>query len=108
ASGATLFVEPMVAVESNNVIREAEAEEEHEVEKVLTELTGRVAAQADELVHALARLADLDFIFAKARLAAKWRGVRPQLSREKRLKIVAGRHPLLTGEVVPIDVQLGG
>ncbi len=38
ASGATLFIEPLAAVELNNQIREAEGEEEQEVERILTAL----------------------------------------------------------------------
>lgn len=107
-SGATVFIEPDTVVQLNNEIRQAESEEEAEIERILIELSAKVAKEADRLIHSFDILADLDFIFAKARLARSWDAVRPEINREKRLNIVQGRHPLLTGDVVPIDVTLGG
>lgn len=108
SSGATLFIEPLAVVELGNELRNLEAQEAEEVERILAELSGKVAAQADALsrtVHAAARL---DFAFAKARLALRWRCVRPVLTKERWLHIKGGRHPLLPPEtVVPIDIWLG-
>lgn len=108
ASGATLFIEPMALVEMGNDLRTMEAQEEEEVERILTQLTAQVAAEGDALnqtVHAAARL---DFAFAKARLAMRWGCVRPEISGERWLDIRRGRHPLLDpATVVPIDIWLG-
>ena len=43
ASGQTLFIEPLPIVEAGNRIRGLEAEERHEVERILRELSNRVA-----------------------------------------------------------------
>src|SRR4029079_2010749 len=48
-SGATLFVEPMVAVELGNAWREAQAAEREEVERILDELSALVAANAERV-----------------------------------------------------------
>ncbi|MGI8856975.1 MAG: endonuclease MutS2 [Thermomicrobiales bacterium] len=121
ASGQTLFVEPMEAVEMNNRWRTLQIEEEREIERILQALTAFVAKEADALERAMAGLAAIDFALAKARLAAEMRANPPRLwtaddapkqSPEGahptlRLDLVAGRHPLLTGEVVPTDISLG-
>ena len=121
ASGQTLFVEPMEAVEMNNRWRTLQIEEEREIERILQALTAFVAKEADALARAMNGLAAIDFALAKARLAAEMRANAPRLwtaddapkqSPEGahpalRLDLVAGRHPLLTGEVVPTDISLG-
>lgn len=107
ASGATLFVEPMPVVELNNQISEARAEEEREVERILRELSQRVHHVASDLLAAIDVLAELDLIFAKARLAQAMDAHRPEMNDEGWIHIRGGRHPLLSGKVVPIDVWIG-
>ena len=107
ASGATLFVEPEAAVEMNNQIRLLEAEEAREVERILQQLSGLVASEAGRLAESVEIAAEIDFIFAKGRLALDWNAVRPRLNSEGRIDIRKARHPLIRGEVVPIDLRLG-
>ena len=107
ASGATLFVEPQAVVELANRLRELEAAEREEVERILRQLTARVAARAGELRRSCSALGHLDLVNAKALLAESQRAVQPVLRRSPMLNIVAARHPLLKGEVVPIDIRLG-
>lgn len=106
-SGATLFVEPMVVVELNNQIRQGEAEEQEETERILQELSRLVGDRGLEIIHTVGVAAEIDFIFAKARLSLDWRCVEPQLNTEGWVNIRAGRHPLLKGTVVPVDIWLG-
>ena len=49
ASGATLFIEPLKVVHQNNAVRELELKEEHEIRRILTQLTELVADEADYL-----------------------------------------------------------
>lgn len=106
-SGATLFVEPMAVVELNNQLREIEAAEEAEIERILSALSGRVAAAENSLEASLAALGRLDFAFAKAKLAGDWEAVEPAIDAAGELEIRQGRHPLLGPQAVPIDVRLG-
>jgi DNA mismatch repair protein MutS2 len=64
-SGSTLFVEPMAVVEINNQLREWEAREREEIERILRELTALLARDAERILAALDAMARLDFIFAK-------------------------------------------
>ncbi|BCW98611.1 MAG: endonuclease MutS2 [Armatimonadota bacterium] len=107
ASGATLFIEPQAVVDLANRLRELEAAEREEVERILRQLTTKVAVRAEELRRTCVTLGHLDLVNAKALLAESQRAVQPELRRSPMLKFTAARHPLLKGEVVPIDVRLG-
>mgnify|MGYP005840783281 CR=1 FL=1 len=107
ASGATLFIEPMAVVELNNELRAVAAAEEEEVNRVLAALSALVGAEADPIAETLAALAELDLALAKGRLSLRMDGSEPVIEEEGWLDLRGARHPLLTGEVVPIDVRLG-
>ncbi|MGH9174079.1 MAG: endonuclease MutS2, partial [Vicinamibacterales bacterium] len=66
ASGATVFVEPLAALELNNRWRELEIAEQREVERILRELSGMVGDAKDEIDATVGALAELDLEFAKA------------------------------------------
>lgn len=107
ASGATVFVEPAAVVEMGNEIRTLVSAEEAEVERILRRLTGMVSVAAPELRLTLDSLGRLDFAAAKGRLSCDMSAVEPELDREGYVELIEARHPLLTGEVVPIDIELG-
>lgn len=108
SSGATLFVEPVAVVELGNELRRLAAEEEEEIERILTRLTEKVAAEADALYRSVHAAARIDLAFAKGRLSLRLGCVRPVIADERWLEIRKGRHPLLPAEtVVPIDIWLG-
>lgn len=113
ASGQTLFVEPMEVVELNNRWRELQAAERHEIERILTVLSGKVGAEAERIGRSLEALAAIDLGLAKARLAASMRATRPVLVDEhaphgRRIALRRARHPLIDPQVVvPIDLELG-
>lgn len=107
ASGATVFVEPMPVVELNNEISSAQAEEEREVQRILRELSQRVGDVSESFLSTIDALAQLDVIFAKARLARQMNAERPVMNDGGWINIKRGRHPLLTGTAVPIDVWVG-
>lgn len=94
-SGATLFIEPENIVELNNRLRKAQLEEEKEVRKVLMALTEKVRLKASAIEGTLIALAELDLLFAKARLAERWKAGRPKLVPDGELVLLQARHPLL-------------
>lgn len=108
SSGATVFVEPMAVVELNNQLRELEVKEREEIERILAELSNLVAEESFGIGNNEKILQNLDFIFAKGKLALDMKATRPILNDRGYLNIKKGRHPLLnTKAVVPIDVHLG-
>lgn len=108
SSGSTLFIEPMAVVNLNNELRELLLKEQEEINTILAELSNRVAENAIGIQQDYTVLAELDFIFAKARYAMAYNGTAPLFNEEGRIRIRKGRHPLLDAKkVVPIDVHLG-
>ncbi len=107
SSGATLFIEPMAVVELNNQLRHLEIREEQEIQRILAELTQQVAVYLPELAENIEILAQLDFIFAKGKLSQKMDAWAPALNEDGVIRINQGRHPLITGAVVPTTVELG-
>lgn len=107
SSGATAFMEPLAAVPLGNRLRELGIEEREEIARLLRELSGRVGAEAEEIHRAYGALGHIDFAVAKAHLAGAMHATRPRVREGGALRLAAARHPLLVGDVVPIDVELG-
>ena len=108
ATGSTLFIEPMAVVKLNNDFKELLLKEQQEIEKILSELSEKTAAYADQISGDYDVLVELDFIFAKAILAKEMNAVRPVFNDQRRISIKEGRHPLLDPKkVVPVTVRLG-
>ncbi|TAK22084.1 MAG: endonuclease MutS2 [Chloroflexota bacterium] len=114
SSGATLFVEPLQTLDLNNRLRQVQIEEQQEVERILLALSARVGARSAEILNGQESLGHLDCAFASARLAGELRAVAPDLvegsgaDRTAEIILPRARHPLLSGNVVPIDIRLGG
>lgn len=109
ASGATIFIEPMAAVEVNNKLRALLAEEQEEIERILAELSEKVGQSAELIAADFDAIMELDFIFAKGKLSRSMGAAPPRLNNEGRINIKKGRHPLIDKDkVVPTDIYLGG
>ena len=107
SSGATVFIEPMVVVELNNKLRQLQAEEREEIERILREVSAEIGHEAEALKAAVELLAEFDMHLAKARYARLTRCSEPRLNDEGRIDLRNARHPLLTDKVVPINFHLG-
>jgi DNA mismatch repair protein MutS2 len=134
-TGATLWLEPMGTVDLNNEYRGLQIQEQDEIQRILAELSSKVAAQGDSIKRVVERMAELDLIFARAKYGSMINGIEPQFEawREfpeprppkhanERAKwtppprnphpgssiwIKGARHPLLDPEtVIPTDVTL--
>mgnify|MGYP001307230829 CR=1 FL=1 len=111
-SGATVFVEPMQAVDMGNRWREARLAEEREEERVLRQLSSQVGESGEDLLLALGLMARLDLDMAKARYSLALRAAPPwvadQETADRSVKLVRARHPLLAGPipVVPVSLEL--
>jgi DNA mismatch repair protein MutS2 len=113
ASGATVFLEPLVTLELNNQIRHLEVEEYHEMEKILYALTDKVRAYLPELTRNTDILVALDCVNAMALASKALNQHEPAVNTTGVLEIRNGRHPLLalkkgsTPNVVPLHVSVG-
>lgn len=108
SSGATMFIEPESIVAMNNKLREARLKEEREIEKILYRLSSEAGEQEVLLRADVEIMGDLDFMFAKARLAHVMKATLPMMNDRGFMKLRKGRHPLIDlDKVVPIDLELG-
>ena len=109
SSGATLFIEPMSVVETNNEIRVLKSKEQDEINRILAELSAYCSDFADSIKQSYNALIELDLIFAKAKLAYKMGAIVPKINNRGFVYIKRARHPLINQRaVVPITVTLGG
>jgi len=109
SSGATVFIEPRELVELNNAIKVADREIDREVRRILQDLSGLVASQADAIVAGLEVLAELDEIAARASFGRQLRAHPVALNAEGLIRLKQARHPLLVlakEQVVPNDIVL--
>jgi len=107
SSGATLYIEPMAVVQMNNEMRQLELEENKEIERILMAFSQKIQENHDLLMDSFYSLAQLDFIMAKANYSLDINGVEPILNERGYINITRGRHPLLKGHVVPLELFLG-
>ncbi len=108
ASGATLFIEPIAVVALNNEVRELELKEKEEINRILKELSEKVALEIDVIANDYRILSRMDFIFAKALYAKELNASMPKVKERGELKFKAARHPLLDQKkVVPLDIRIG-
>ena len=108
SSGATIFVEPMGVVQANNELKELEAKEKKEIERILAELSAEAAGSSNEILSDYELLVRLDLIFARGQLSYRMNGSRPEIRRNGSVVLRRARHPLLdSGRAVPIDIELG-
>ena len=110
STGGTMFVEPPAAIEYGNRIRELEAEEHEEVERILLELTDRLRPRRDDLAESLDALTELDSLHARARYAIRFECSPAEfVAARDGFAINDGRHPLLLAKgasVVPFDLAM--
>ena len=113
ATGSTLFIEPPMAIELMNRLRELEIAEAREVLRVLRELTGAARPHEEQLNASLQQLGALDSLYARARYAGEHGGQRPQIVTDQRAyTLVNAFHPLLLAQaadrraVVPCDLAM--
>ena len=108
SSGATLFVEPMGVVQANNELKELEAKEKKEIERILSALSAEAASYHQDILEDYELLVRLDLIFARGQLSYKMNGSRPEIRRDGAIALRHARHPLLdSAKAVPIDIELG-
>ena len=106
ATGQTYFVEPLETLEVNNRLRALRTQEEHEVARILAELSSLVGNHADQIEIDVGIFATIDLVHAKARLAESQRAEPPQFEDARVVAIENGRHPLLGERAVPQSLRL--
>ncbi|MEG2919068.1 MAG: endonuclease MutS2, partial [Clostridium sp.] len=107
-TGATLFIEPMGLVDLNNEIKELRIKEKVEINRILKELTLKIAGNIDVIQNNGNIVWELDFIFAKAKYANELNCVCPEVNDNGIIDLIEARHPLIDQRVVvPSNIYLG-
>lgn len=108
SSGATIFVEPMAVVDANNELRMLQSKEEHEIERILFDLSSDVSSAAESLRLNYYNITQLAFYFSCAELSSRMRAAEPKISGRKKVDLKRARHPLIPSDrVVPTDICVG-
>ncbi len=94
-TGNVAHIEPKINIELNVDLDHFQIEEEKEIYRILRALTKELAGH-QWLIEAYNKgLHDLDFIYAKFRLADAMNAVKPNLSKDKVIDVKSALHPLL-------------
>jgi len=115
ATGQTVFVEPLEAIDLNNRLVQLSEDELVEIARILEELTERVRLERASLEAAAARVAHLDSIFARARFAREFDCAMPKFTQGNLLRLHTVRNPVLEATLKPqgrkavaMSLDLGG
>jgi DNA mismatch repair protein MutS2 len=113
ATGKTVFIEPDIAVEINNRIRELLADEKREIIKILTQITKEIRPYSPEIEESFNFLATIDFIRSKALLAIETNSTLPSIQKDPIIDWSVAIHPILYlnhskvgKKVIPLDIEL--
>ncbi len=108
SSGATIFVEPIAVVEANNELRVLQSKEEHEIERILADLSASVAEHSSAIWLNYRNITELAFSFTCAQMSIAMNASAPTISSDRSIELKRARHPLIDkSKVVPINVSLG-
>jgi len=115
ATGQTVFVEPLEAIDLNNRLVQLGEDELVEIARILEELTERVRLERASLEAAAVRIAHLDSIFARARFAREFDCAMPNFTQGNLLRLHTVRNPVLEATLKPqgrkavaMSLDLGG
>lgn len=115
STGQTVYIEPVQALQINNEIRQLEAEEQREIERIIRELTAEVRKYQEELELNCRYFGELDAIHCRVNLGMDLDGVIPVVEQNKQLNLINAKNPNLllknlnskTPEpVVPLNLEL--
>lgn len=110
ATGATLFVEPPLALEIMAELRELQREEGREILRILRDQTDVIRPALPLLEMSQESLVVFDSLYARAKAALAWDGMAPSIlpAGTQEMEVVQGRHPLLLvrggTDVIPFDL----
>ena len=112
-SGASVFIEPMQAIELNNDLADLLLQEREEIARITRFISQLIAESSDDVLIATRTCGELDGLQACAMFADNIGASRPTFNDDRRLHLIEARHPLLDERVqttdqpvVPVTVEL--
>jgi DNA mismatch repair protein MutS2 len=112
STGQTVYIEPAETLELNNEIISLSFAEKREIERLLRELTKKIASESIALKISLKKIAHLDSIFSKAKFSIEIVGAYPETDPNKVFRLNDARHPILQKKVgknstIPLNAEVG-
>lgn len=107
SKGSTVFIEPSTISKYTLELTALKAEESIEEYRILSELSNLVYENINKIKINIEVVAEYDMIFAKAKYSKAIDGIKPKINNHGYIKIIEGKHPLLKGNVVPLDFEIG-
>ncbi|KAB7670617.1 endonuclease MutS2 [Bacillus sp. B1-b2] len=107
SSGATVFMEPLELADMQSDIEMMKLAEEHEVERILYELTEKLL-EHEQVIHvAIETMHHYDVLFAKAKYSKLIDASIPSITEDYTMDLIDARHPLLGQKAVPLTIKFG-
>ncbi|MBX0353872.1 endonuclease MutS2 [Bacillus toyonensis] len=107
AKGSTVFIEPHTVTKLNVELASLKAEEAMEEYQILATLSGMVVENIYSIKINMELISQYDMVFAKAKFSKSIDGIEPKLNDHGNIHLMNCKHPLLTGQVVPLNFEIG-
>ena len=107
SKGNTVFIEPSSVSNYSMELISLKAEESIEEYKILSYLTELIYEKIHNIKLNIEIISEYDMVFAKAKYSQAIKGITPKLNNHGYIKIVDGKHPLLSKNAVPLNFEVG-
>ncbi|MBY6053478.1 endonuclease MutS2 [Cytobacillus firmus] len=107
SKGSTVFMEPDAVSKLNVELAMLKSEESVEEYQILATLSGAILEAIHEIRINIECISQYDMIFAKAKYSKSTDAIEPEINNHGYIKLVSSKHPLLEGNVVPLDFEIG-
>lgn len=107
STGSTVFMEPSAIAKYTSELLMLKSQEADEEYQILSFLTGLVKDYIEEIKANIEVICLYDMIFAKSKYSMQINGISPELNDYGYINIINGKHPLLKGEIVPLNFTIG-
>ena len=107
SKGNTVFIEPDSVSKFSTELISLKAEESIEEYRILSYLTELIFDKIQEIRINTEVIANYDMIFAKAKYSLNHNCITPNINNHGYIKLVKAKHPLLKGNIVPLDFEIG-
>jgi DNA mismatch repair protein MutS2 len=107
STGSTVFIEPSGVSKFSAEFTTLKTEEEVEEYQILSTLAGIIMTHVHEIRINMELISQYDMLFAKGKFSRDIDGIEPCINDYGKIKLLGCKHPLLEGDVVPLDFSIG-
>lgn len=107
SKGSTVFIEPSAVGKLSDELAALKSEESMLEYQILATLTGIVAENLQLIKKNIELISRYDMIFAKGKYSKHVGGIEPNINEHGNITLVQCKHPLLSGDAVPLQFQIG-